>query len=298
MKCIGLMANDQKPRAAEALARLCDHASALGFTLLADEKTRRLRGADPTVGALDAASLAAVEAIVVLGGDGTMLRAVRALHGLDVPLMGVNVGGLGFMTSVAEADLERALDCLRQDAFTISIRTVLDIVAHRGGETLAVFRALNEVALNTGTLRVITLSVQVDGDPMGEITGDGLIVATPTGSTGHSLSAGGPVLTPTATALTITGICPHAMSARPLVVPDCSVIRVTVSCADGDVICTADGQVSHPLRTGDEVVVNKSAQSVRFLHLPGYSWFGVLRQKLHWRGSVMGQEPEARSQKP
>ena len=286
MKCIGLMANERKPRAAEALARLCACASALGFKLLADEQTRRLRGDDPTVGALNAASLATVDAVVVLGGDGTMLRAVRELQGLDVPLMGVNVGGLGFMTSVAEADLERALDCLRQDAFTTSTRTVLDIIARRGGATLAVFRSLNEVALNTGTLRVITLSVQVDGEPMGEITGDGLIVATPTGSTGHSLSAGGPVLTPNAPALTITAICPHTLSARPLVVPDCSIIRVTVSSAAGEVICTSDGQVSRSLRTGDEVMVKKSAQSVRFLHLPGYSWFGVLRQKLHWRGSV------------
>ncbi len=286
MKCIGLMANDRKPRAAEALARLCDCASARGFRLLANEPTRRLRGADPSLGVLDAASLAKLDAIVVLGGDGTMLRAVRELNGLDVPLMGVNIGGLGFMTSVAEADMERALDCLRQDAVTTSTRTVLDVMARRGGEPLAAFRALNEVALTTGTRRVITLSVQVDDEPMGEITGDGLIVATPTGSTGHSLSAGGPVLTPNAPALAVTGICTHTLSARPLVVPDCSIIRVIVSVASGDVYCTTDGQVARTLRAGDEVVVKKSAQSVRFLHLPGYSWFDVLRQKLHWRGSV------------
>jgi len=283
MKTLGVIANCSKPRAASVLETLGMRAKDLGLTLHASGETAALLSdvADEPL----AEVFESVDAVVVLGGDGTMLMAVRELQGLNKPLLGVNIGSLGFMTSVAEEDLSAALVCLRDESFAVSERVVAESVVTHAGD-IAKYCALNEVVISSGPAsRVITLEVAVGGDLVTSYVCDGLIVCTPTGSTGHSLSAGGPILTPDTPAFVISLICPHTLSSRPLVVPDTSEIRIVVVDPSGGVRLSVDGQVGVTLYDGDSVTVRRCAQKVRFLHLPDYDYFEVLRQKLRWRGS-------------
>jgi NAD+ kinase len=282
MKRLGVIANCAKERAPSALARLRTKADMLGLTLLPDAETAALMKMPSTLSPHDVVQQA--DTIMVLGGDGSMLRAVRELEGRDVPVIGVNLGSLGFMTSVAENDLERALDCLVRDEYTTSFRAMLDCLIVRNGCSVGAFRALNDVVIVCGA-RVGTLRLAVDDQEVGDCVCDGLIVSTPTGSTGHSLSAGGPVLMPTSPAVVVTLICPHTLSIRPLVLSSDSTVEVAVVERAVGSKLSVDGQVGQSLEIGDVVKVMRSPAGVRMIHLPGYDYFTVLRQKLHWRGS-------------
>ena len=283
MKTLGVIANCAKERAGVVLGRLRAKALVLGLEVLPDAATARLMGIVSTATPADVARQA--DTLMVLGGDGSMLRAVRELGGRDIPVIGVNLGALGFMTSVTENDLERALDCLVNKDYTMSQRDVLDCSVLRDGVPDGRnYRALNDVVLICGS-RVGTLRMSIDGREVGDFVCDGLIVSTPTGSTGHSLSAGGPVLVPGTGALVISLICPHTLSTRPLVVSNDSTIEVTVVERVVDARLSVDGQVGGPLVIGDVVRIKRSARGVRFIHLPDHDYFAVLRQKLHWRGS-------------
>ncbi|MDA0991573.1 MAG: NAD(+)/NADH kinase, partial [Verrucomicrobia bacterium] len=228
-----------------------------------------------------------VDAVMAMGGDGTMLRVVRALGGRDIPVIGVNIGSLGFMTSVAEQDLDRALDCLAADNFEMSHRAVLHGQVVQAGQVSADYQALNDIVISGGaSSRVVTLEVGVDGNHVTSYVCDGLIISTPTGSTGHNLSAGGPIVVPETAALVMSLICPHALSSRPLVLPQDSeiVVRGTSGTEHG-LQLSADGQVGQTLAEDEAVHVKASKAAVRFIHLPGYNYFSVLSQKLGWKGS-------------
>jgi len=284
MNTLGIIANCGKPRAAAVLAELAERAGVLGLELRSSGATAAM-----LPGVEDEpfeAVVNSVDAIVALGGDGTMLSAVRQLQGANVPLIGVNIGSLGFMTSVAEQDLSAALECLQNETFIISERVIAECVVVCAGQ-IARYCALNDVVISSGaSSRVITLDVSVGGKAVTSYVCDGLIVSTPTGSTGHSLSAGGPILTPDARAFVISPICPHTLSSRPLVVPDTSEIRIEINDhSDHAARLSVDGQVGLALKSGDSVVVGRCDQNVRFLHLPDYDYFEVMRQKLRWRGS-------------
>lgn len=283
MKTIGVIVNGRKERAGEVLARLRVHAAKRGVELFPDATACALLNMPCAVDA--PALFERVEAVMVLGGDGTMLRAVRALEGRDLPVIGVNLGSLGFMTSVAESDLERAVDCLARGEFGVSKRAVLDCHAWSTVSGNAHYRALNDILIASIHSRVVTLSMRVDGASVGDFVCDGIILSTPTGSTGHSLSAGGPVVMPEANALVVSLICPHTLGTRPLVLTDGVTIEIAVSDSAGRLVLTADGQIGQDLGLGDRIEVRRSARYVRFIHLPGYSYFNVLQQKLHWRGS-------------
>jgi len=282
MKVLGVIANCAKEKASAVLARLRLKAEALEVQLLPDVVTAKLMGMSSAATPKEVAQQA--DTLMVLGGDGSMLRAVRDLEGRDIPLIGVNLGALGFMTSVPEDELERAMDCLVQNQFTTSQRMLLDATLWRKGVSLGGYRALNDVLLTCGA-RVGTLRMTVDGQDVGDFVCDGLIVSTPTGSTGHSLSAGGPVLLPTAPAVVVSLICPHTLSTRPLVIPCDALIEIKVMERAVAAMLAVDGQVGQPLEIGDIVRVSRSPQRVRFIHLPGYDYFALLRQKLHWRGT-------------
>ena len=285
MKTIGVIANCGKPRAKDVLARLGRKARSLGLELLAPAETARLLPGARKVGGRR--FFDAIEALVALGGDGTVLRAVRELDGRETPVLGVNIGSLGFLTSVAEEQLERALECLARGNYTTGVRSIAECEAGMGKRTAA-YRALNDVVLtNGGSSRVVTLDLTVDGEDVASLVCDGLIISTPTGSTAHSLSAGGPIVLPGSPVFVLTSICAHTLSTRPLVVPERSVIVVRVAGSHGGMQLSVDGQVGCPLREGDRVTVRCSPQRVPFVHLPGYSYFSVLRQKLHWRGSIV-----------
>jgi NAD+ kinase len=283
MKTLGVIANIRKDDAGAVLKRLMAKAKALGVRLLPDEATAGLMGM--VVPADTRQLFEQAEVVIVLGGDGSMLRAVREMEGRDTPVIGVNLGALGFLTSVTEGDLERAMDCLVKGDFTTTTRAILECAAQRKGETTGRYRALNDAVVKSARSRVATLRMQVDGQEVGDFVCDGLIVSTPTGCTGYSLSAGGPILLPTAPAMVVSLICPHTLSTRPLVLPDEATVKVTVIERSAGTELAVDGQVGQPLETGDTVTIQRSRQSVRFIHLPGYDYFAVLRQKLHWRGS-------------
>lgn len=284
MKKIGVIANCRKKHAPDVLQHLAEKAKELGFDLFADKTTGGLLKCGE-VGAPEEL-FDRVDAVMALGGDGTMLRAVRALNGRDKPVIGVNMGGLGFLTSVAEEELDRAMECLAGDDFLVSVRAIAESVVKRESVEVARYRALNDVVVSRGrSSRVVTLDVSIDNDQVTSYVCDGLIVSTPTGSTGHSLSAGGPILSPATAAFVISLICPHTLSSRPLVVPDQSVISITVVEGAGKLLLSVDGQVGQSLEQGDRVEVRRSGNNVRFIHLPGHNYFAVLRQKLHWSGS-------------
>jgi NAD+ kinase len=283
VKTLGITANCTKERAADVLRRIAAKARELDLQLLADADTAALIGSDE--GLSTEQMFERADVVMALGGDGTMLRAARELGGKDTPLIGVNIGGLGFLTSVAEDNLDHAMDCLARGDFALSDSAISESRVVRDGSTVAEFRSLNEVVLSTGpAARVVTLHVHIDGDYVTSYLCDGLIVSTPAGSTGHSLSAGGPILTPGTEAFVISLICPHTLSSRPLVVPDRREICVTVDESAGGLHLWVDGQVGQPLAKGDSVIVKRSDRSVRFIRLPGHSYFAVLRQKLHWSG--------------
>lgn len=286
MKKLGVIANCDKPRAPEVLKRLGEKAAELGLVLLTDKPTAKLLKQCKIVARRDIFTKADV--IVAMGGDGTMLRAARELDGRNKPMIGVNIGGLGFMTSVAENDLDRALECMAANKYSESVSAIAESVVVSHGEQVARYRSLNDVVIRSGkSVRILSLDMTVDDKHVTSYACDGLIVSTPTGSTGHSLSAGGPILTPATPAFVISLICPHSLSSRPLVVPDKSEISIQVTECDGEVLLSIDGQVGMTLSQGDSVTVRRSGKSVRFIHLPGHSYFGVLRQKLHWRGSAL-----------
>lgn len=285
MKRIGIIANCGKPRAAEVLKRLADEARKHCIELITDETAPCM----PDTGrSLPFDKLCdEVDAIMALGGDGTMLKVVRELNGKDKPVIGVNIGGLGFLTTVAEEELGQAINCLASGNFSTRMRAVAEARLVRNNVEISAYRGLNDVVVHCGPSgRIVTLDVAIENETGTSYLCDGLIVSTPTGSTGHSLSAGGPILTPDTPAFVISLICPHTLSSRPLVVPDRSLISVTASKSVGDLLLSVDGQVGEPLMSGDCIRVRRSERGVRFIHLPGYSYFSVLRQKLHWRGSA------------
>jgi len=282
MKKLGVIANCGKPRAAAVLRELSEKAAEIGLELHACGETAAML---PGAAAEAAAVFAGVDGVIALGGDGTMLTAVRELQGLDKPLIGVNIGSLGFMTSVAEQDLGAALECLYNETFIVSERAVLESVVTQSGGSES-YCALNDIVITSGeSARVISLEVTIDGNAVTSYLCDGLVVSTPTGSTGHSLSAGGPILTPETPALVISPICPHTLSSRPLVIPDSSEIGISVGRQSGKSRLSVDGQLRLSMGVGDSIAVKRREQNVRFLHLPDYDYFDVLRRKLRWRGS-------------
>jgi NAD+ kinase len=285
MKSLGIIANCGKDRSADVLKGIVLKAEQLGLDVVVDTDAGDLLD-DVRIASSYDEMFDTVDVVVAVGGDGTMLRAARELDGRDKPLMGFNIGALGFMTSVAEEKFEKALECLASDDLTYSERSLAACVVERDGKETGKYRALNDILVGRGpSARVITLDMSINGDRVTSYLCDGLIVSTPTGSTGHSLSTGGPILVPDTQAFVITLICPHTLSSRPMVVPDSGEIAIRAVESANDLLLTVDGQVDQSLQQGDLIKIRRSEKGVRFIHLPGHSYFSVLRQKLRWRGS-------------
>jgi len=221
--------------------------------------------------------------LIVLGGDGTLLAAARALRGRDIPLFPVNVGGLGFLTAISIDELYPELERALRGGHRIGRRRMLHCEVVRNEQTVSEYEALNDVVLTKASIaRMIDLETYVDAHFVCAYKADGLIVATPTGSTAYSLSAGGPIIFPRVAALCLTPICPHMLTNRPVIVPDSSVIRIVNRAADGDTYLTIDGQVGEPLRHMDQVICRSSTQCLQLIRPPRSLFFDVLRQKLKW----------------
>ena len=286
MKTIGILANCKKLSAKQVLCHLAEKATAHGFSLVSSGQTAELL---PNSKHVSPESFAEhIDMLIVLGGDGTMLKAVRMLQGRNIPILGVNLGSLGFLTNVPEDDIDSALECLAEKKFSVSSRALIECVVNRNDEEKGRYCALNDIVIERGASpRIITLNILIDNEDVSSCMCDGLIVSTPTGSTGHSLSAGGPVLHPDVDAFVLSLICPHTLSTRPLVVPYDKKITVVAEDSAGDLLLTVDGQVGEPLKQDDRVMIRLSDQRASFIKLPGFSYFSILRQKLHWRGSTV-----------
>lgn len=223
------------------------------------------------------------ELAVVLGGDGTLLAAARLLDDHQVPIVAINYGGLGFLTEVTLDQMYPDLERVLAGEFVAENRMMVDLSLLRTGEQIPRHRALNDVVINKGTVsRMIELEARVDGQYVSRFRADGLIVSTPTGSTAYNLSAGGPIIFPTISAMVVTPICSHTLTNRPIVLPGTVVIEITLCTAQDDVYVTVDGQVGLKLQMGDRLVVRKSDTSVRLVAPVDKNYFDVLRGKLKW----------------
>jgi NAD+ kinase len=280
---VALVGRYASPGIAGPLSRLAAFVAARGHAVVLDAETVRsapLAGyptAEPgTLG--DAADV-----VIVIGGDGTMLAVARQLARFDVPLIGVNQGRLGFLTDIPLANMEDVLGPILAGQHVEEHRTLLEAVVHRVGDgPVETALALNEVVVNRGTSGgMIDTAVEIDGRFVYAMRADGLIVATPTGSTAYALSAQGPIVDPQVPALLLVPVAPHALTNRPIAIGDSATIRVTLL-RGSDAWAHCDGHAHFRLAEGDGVEIRRSEHSVRLLHPEGYDHFAMLREKLHW----------------
>jgi NAD+ kinase len=233
----------------------------------------------PEPGALDGAEL-----VVVLGGDGTFLAAARLAMEQEIPLLGVDLGRLGFLSEVAFSDLPAAFERIETGEFNIEDRSMLRVKAYHQDNLLGEFHALNDAVLSKGAFaRLVELATYVNGAYLTTYDADGLIVSTPTGSTAYALSVGGPLLTPELPVLVLAPICPHSLSARPMVISDASDVRVIIEGPpDLDLLLSADGQAGLSVRMGDHVCFSKSPHRARLVKINKIDFFSRIQSKLHW----------------
>jgi NAD+ kinase len=252
------------------------------IAVLVDQETQECVDCGSPAVARDAIA-AQVDLLIVLGGDGTLLSAARALGSHKVPILAVNLGGLGFLTSVTLDELYPLLEQVLAGKHRTSERMMLDATILRAGHPDERQCALNDAVANKAALaRMLDFDVHVDGNHVGRYRADGLVVATPTGSTAYSLAAGGPIIDPDLDAFVITPICPHMLTNRPLVVPDTARIDLDFTAAEEPVYMTLDGQIGFQLKPKDRVTITKSKSRVALVRPPSKTYFEVLRSKLKW----------------
>jgi NAD+ kinase len=282
---IGVIGNSGKVSCASVVSRAARLIKASGRTLFSDPATAQLAKLKATVCPDAAALTRAVDLLLVFGGDGTMLRVARETAGSKTPILGINIGGLGFLTAVSSVELGEALKQVWRGEFTFESRALLQATGKTTHGTVEE-SALNDIVISRGIAsRLIELDVNINGEPLTRYRCDGLIISSPTGSTAYSLAAGGAVVFPTADVFALTPICPHTLSNRSLILPLTATIEVTIISSKPETILSADGQVVTPLSTGARISIQRSRRSVELMHLAGGSFFETLRRKLHWRGT-------------
>jgi NAD+ kinase len=279
---IAVIGRFASPGIAEPLSRLTAFLVARGHEVLLDSETARCTPLPGYPTASPEALGAAADVAIVLGGDGTMLSIARQLAPFDVPLIGINQGRLGFLTDIPLSAIDNTLTAMLEGRYTEERRTLLEATARRGDAAPETVLALNEVAVGRGTVGgMIDIAVEIDGHFVYAMRSDGLIVATPTGSTAYALSANGPIVHPQVPAVLLVPVAPHALSNRPIAVGDSSTITMTLlKGKDAAVHC--DGQAHYALQEGGRVIVRRSRYYARLLHPEGHDHFAMLRQKLHW----------------
>ena len=282
MTRVGLVAKPDAAEAQSVILQLLDFFASRGITVVLEKETAGLVPSASVAAARKSDLPGQVDLLIVLGGDGTLLSMARAVGDLGVPILGVNLGGLGFLTATTLEEMLPALDTLLDGGMEVEERMLLSARLVRGGQAIGEHIALNDVVITKSAMsRIIDLSVSVGGRHAISYRADGLIISTPTGSTAYNLSAGGPILFPTMDAVVLTPIAPHTLSNRPIVVPAAQRIEVTLR-VEQDVMLTMDGQVGVPLREGDAVEVQKAVPRIRLVRFPQKDFFSVLRTKLKW----------------
>ncbi len=276
---IGIMPHTRKPAAIELSRNLIVYFAERDADVWLEHGTASILG-HPMLGR-PLQELKNLDVLLVLGGDGAMLNAARLVSGLDVPLLGVNMGHLGFLTELEKDDVFSALDNLFDGQYTVEERMFIDSQVYRENSEAASYRALNDVVITRGTFaRIIRLRTYVDGNHVIDYMADGIIVATPTGSTAYALSAGGPILDPLLDSISITPICPHTLAARAVLVRPQSEVTILVEAAHEDVMLTVDGQLGFRLQSHDRVTMQQSPVKAKFVKLRGRNFFQILHERL------------------
>ncbi len=290
----GLIANLTKSNAAPVAQGIANYLKKQGQSLWIDQETNQtLKLKNIQVCSLQELFKQA-SALIALGGDGTILNLVRQMRGRSLPILGVNLGGLGFLTEVRIRELERALQKLISKKYTVEKRMMLEARVIRDKKLFASYAALNDVVVTNGALsRLIHLNVFMDKEYVTSYFADGLIVSSPTGSTAYSLSSGGPIVHPSTAAILMTPVSPHTLTNRPIVVPDKSVLEVQVQNPKEGAYLTVDGQVGLVLKSNDFVQIKKLKYCAKLILLHESSYFGILREKLSW-GQIPSQKPKSK----
>jgi NAD+ kinase len=282
-RTLALIGKYQSPDVAESVLSIARFLRDRGLAVLIEQGTASSIGGaqDFPVASYEHIG-ASADLAVVIGGDGTMLHTARRLIEHGVPLVGVNLGRLGFLTDIARTAATERLGEILDGAHAEEERFMLDVEVLRGGERVFHTLALNDVVVNKGDLgRMIEFELSIDGEFVYTQRSDGMIVSTPTGSTAYALSANGPILHPSVGGIALVPLCPHALTARPITLPDTCRIDILLL-PPHDARVHFDGQTRFDLRAGDCVRLTRSSRSLRLLHPKGYSYFAMLRQKLHW----------------
>ncbi len=283
---VGIVADTRYPDLGAILAEAATNMSARGWSLAGDEEVAAL--VPQAVAPLDPDQL---DLLVSFGGDGTLLRGARAMLGRPVPILGVNFGRVGFLTAVSRDQVTEALDSFANGRHWISPRAMLSGAVCAAGDTTAEpTSVLNDVVLHKGGVaRVVRLTLTVDGDLLGTVSGDGVVIASPTGSTAYSLSAGGPVVMPTIDAMIVTPICAHSLSVRPVVLPGAVTLRIDpIDPEHNDLLVAFDGQQTQPLPPGMGLSIRVAEERIHLVRFPEVSFFMRLREKLQW-GDLNGR---------
>jgi NAD+ kinase len=289
MKRIGIIAKQNKPEAVPIVKNLVEWLRPKKIEVYIEEGMEKLFRPPLTGPHLNSVGRedipAHAEMIIVLGGDGTLLSVARLVGDHEVPILGVNLGGLGFLTEITLEELYRVLERVVQGDFVTDERVVLNAAVIRRGERMVEFTVLNDAVINKGALaRIIDLETTINGEYLTTFKSDGLIISTPTGSTAYNLSAGGPIVYPSLHCIIITPICPHTLTNRPIMIPDDVEIRAMLKTKQQEVILTLDGQQGFTLEFEDVVEVRKAEGHILLIKSPYRHYFEVLREKLKWGG--------------
>ncbi|MGB7573806.1 MAG: NAD(+)/NADH kinase [Thermodesulfobacteriota bacterium] len=287
MNCIGIVAKRNKPEAVAVVRNLVEWLRPKKIQVYIEKEVEELLS--PTLSEGNWKSVEReemppdVEMIIVLGGDGTLLSVGRQVWNRNIPILGVNLGGLGFLTEITLDELYSVLEKVLQDDFEINERETLKAGVIRRGKRIAEFIVLNDAVINKGALaRIIDLETTINGEYLSTFRSDGLIISTPTGSTAYNLSAGGPIVYPSLHTIIITPICPHTLTIRPIIIPDDVKIRALLKSRDEEVTLTLDGQQGFTLKFEDVVEVGKAEGRILLIKSPYRHYFELLREKLKW----------------
>ena len=281
MKSAAIISKPSKPELAGILPELLTWFQQHGYKVYLDEETAQYIAGEEVVDRQDMGARHPDFALV-LGGDGTLLSAARAVGHDGVPILAVNLGSLGFLTEVPLSEMYSTLEAVENNSCPFEERAVLDCTAYRDQEVLARHYALNDVVVNKSAIsRLVDFDLLIDGAFVFNYKADGVIIATPTGSTAYSLAAGGPVLMPSVNSFVVTPVCPHSLTHRPLVVPDRAQIELRVETGAEEAYLSIDGQVGVPLRQGDRVLCQRAAHTIKLMRVRK-TFFDVLRNKLKW----------------
>jgi NAD+ kinase len=287
MKRIGIITKQSKPDAAPIVRNLVEWLRPKKIEVYIEEGMTKLFHpllSGPYLNSVGREDIPAhVEMIIVLGGDGTLLSVARQVWNKNIPILGVNLGGLGFLTEIRLDELYRVLERVVQDDFEINEREILNVGVIRKGRQITGFTVLNDAVINKGALaRIIDLETTINGEYLSTFRSDGLIISTPTGSTAYNLSAGGPIVYPSLHTIIITPICPHTLTIRPIIIPDDVKIRALLKSRSEEVLLTLDGQQGFSLEFEDVVEVGKAEGKILLVKSPYRHYFELLREKLKW----------------